>query len=1633
MFGEAAVDTDEGVNGRITYYLSGADADKFSMKQETGVIKAATTLSGREAYDLKILISDSGSPPLSSEATLKVFLRPASLFPEFKRQENSFSFSESERGNLITTLSATSPKLGAIGKVHYDIAGGNIGQAFEVHEQLGEIRISRTGLDYETLPQYELWVSARDSDDPSLASATHIVVNVSDYNDNHPVFDHSVYNVSIMEELELFPAPLVARVHATDRDSNQNSEISYHLRKDSSNAHAFKLNSETGEIYTKIKLDREKVGFYTLIVEAIDKGSPPQTGTAVVQVTVQDKNDKPPRFTRLFSVNVTENAQIGTFVVQVTSSDPDIGDNANASYSFTKNPDQKFHIDPVSGNVTVASAIDREVRDEYELLVSACDGDGSWKTETPLTIVVQDENDNAPVFEKFHYDFNFPERQRSVAFVGQVSATDSDKIGPNSAITYSLKFPNEFFSVDPTSGELLSKQSLRYRHTLRGPSPENQYQLVVIATDNGKPPMSSSVSVNINVVDANNNVPRFTQDRYSSPVLERAKIGQTVISVEAIDDQDVGINAEIEYEKLGGNGTDYFSLDSQSGSISVAKSLVGQIGTQFALLIRARDKGVPPKQDDVVVELEVTDENQHTPKFTAVSYQVMIDENLKIGSIIIKVSASDRDRGVNGQVKYEIASGNEAVKFAINEDTGAVTVKKPLDYDTVQLYKLNITARDQAFHPNYATALLTVKLTDVNDNPPLFTHEQFDASIPENSAVGTSVFKLKATDIDSGQNAVIRYKIVGGDGRDVFAVNAENGVIVSRKSFDYEEKNLYILRVMAVNPDSIQSSSAIIKIRILSRNEYYPKFVQPVFQFTVSESASIGTSLGSIQATDDDKGADGMVYYLLVGSSNDRGFLIGSTSGELTVSRNLDRESQNRVVLTVMAKNAGSIRGNDTDEAQIIISIQDGNDPPVFTRPYYETTLSEGAMVGKVVLTVTAIDSDVRPQNNQFTYSIIGGNLGHAFKVDPQTGVVETTSKLDREAVPVYNLTIGAIDNGTPTQTGTTLVKVILEDVNDNGPSFNPPEIVGYVSENEPAMTSVMTLSATDPDLPPNTMPFVYHIVGGEHREFFSVNPNTGEVKTTRSIDRETTPVLNFRIEVEDSGKPKMNSEHEVTINVLDKNDSPSTSRLVKVKVLAFQGKFPGGNIADVHPNDPDSDGKYTCQILETDSSIFSIPNACNLHVAKITPDKTYSLTVSGNDSRHSDVTSKVEIEFGQFGNSTLDNSITLRVLNVTSERFLLLYYQPFKESLEEVFGSHVIEITSMLQTADHTDLTLGVLHSSESGYLEPAEVTDRLSAKKAKITKALQGLRVVINYNPCEEAPCQNGGECSHGIMAYDETETVDSPSFVFTSLLVRHDASCHCKQGFTGPFCQLRQDPCAPNPCQAGGTCSRKGFNFVCTCPPSRQGSQCEFDKMNACDKNPCTNGGSCQTTLEGGFFCLCRTGYRGMQCELVTESCKPNPCLNNGSCISLKPDYRCSCQSNFYGQHCEKSTFSFKELSYMTFPTLDATTNDISLTFSTNKPDALLVYNYGVQTGGRSDFVAIELSGGRPRFSFGGARTAITSISVNKKVTDGKWYRVTATRNGRVVSLSVASCSKSGEVCKDCRPGDSSCYADDTGNTG
>lgn len=1112
VYGAKAYDEDSGINSLLSYSLSGEDANKFTINPSTGVVKTIEELRLRDHgsddtfYELEIQVSDSGKIPRSSSAKLIVKLWPAHLFPVITSPKSThFTAAEdTPAGKVITKVVASSPKPGVIGGIRYSIAGGNVGDALKMDLNTGEVSISSVGLDYETSTQYEVWVEARDSDTPSLRSVLQLVINVTDANDNAPMLEQTQYYPSVLEEE--YPPVKVITVKAIDKDSGVNGKVMYKLNDDGNGA--FSIDASTGEIFTNNKLDREDISMYQLIVQVVDEGVPQLTGTATISVNVLDKNDNPPRFTRLFSVNVTENAEPGSFVIRVTSSDLDIGENANATYSFTENPGNKFAIDPLTGNVTVIAPLDREVLDEYVLKVAAVDG--SWRAETPLTITIQDQNDNIPEFEKQSYVFNFPELQKHSMFVGQIIATDRDKQGPNSIISYSLKHPSDIFSIDPASGELYSKRGLKFKYSALEVSPENQYVLTVIASDNGRPPLSAECQVTVNIIGANTSPPKFESREYFSPVPDKATVGHQIIKVTAKDTVDFGVNAEIEYFKIGGNGSEVFNINKNTGWITLAKALDNKkLLNQFTLHIKAVDLGVPPQYDQVTVTLILTGENRYSPIFPALSYQVIVPENEPINSTILNVSAQDSDEGPNGMIRYSISNNQN---FKIHPQSGAVTIVQPLDYDTVHEYHLNVTATDMGFQPRRTTAMVTVLLTDINDNPPKFDLPLYEAYLAENSPPKTFVFNIKATDIDSAKNAIVHYSIVGGSGKEYFTIDLKTGNIYSKVKFDFEEKNLYMLEILAVNPESPMYGSTKVLIHITGINEYYPKFIQPVFHFDVLESADIGSSVGNIQATDQDGGEDGKIYYLFVMSSNDKGFAIGYETGEITVSRRLDRETQNRVILTVMAKNFGGIKGNDTDEAQVIISIQDGNDPPEFLEQTYSAEVSEGVAIGTKVLTVKAIDKDVKTQNNQFSYSIINGNNNNSFKIDSQTGEIETASMLDRETISMYTLTIGAIDTGVPPETGTTTVKITVGDINDHGPVLVEANFLGHIMENEPPHTSVMTLAATDPDLPPNGGPFTFELVGGKHRDLFTLESHSGVIRTSAMIDRESTPQLEIMV-----------------------------------------------------------------------------------------------------------------------------------------------------------------------------------------------------------------------------------------------------------------------------------------------------------------------------------------------------------------------------------------------------------------------------------------------------------------------------------------------------------------------------------------
>lgn len=253
--------------------------------------------------------------------------------------------------------------------------------------------------------------------------------------------------------------------------------------------------------------------------------------TASVRITVLDVNDNPPAFTRQFRTEIPENMEVGSFVLRVTSSDKDIGENAIATYSLTDDAEGTFKIEPVSGNITLLRPLNAEVKSSYWLRVLATDG--AHDVQGNVQVDVSDVNDNAPVILE-PYSFNFPEMMPSGSSVGTLQATDDDIKEPNNKIYFSLKLASSYFDLNSDTGEITSLEELTFDPMYPITSLPNRHELVVTARDLGTPTKSSEKLIYINVMDFNDHAPVFEKQKYRSAVPASTPIGNSVITVRAV-------------------------------------------------------------------------------------------------------------------------------------------------------------------------------------------------------------------------------------------------------------------------------------------------------------------------------------------------------------------------------------------------------------------------------------------------------------------------------------------------------------------------------------------------------------------------------------------------------------------------------------------------------------------------------------------------------------------------------------------------------------------------------------------------------------------------------------------------------------------------------------------------------------------------------------------------------------------------------------------------------------------------------------------------------------------------------------------------------------------------------------------
>ncbi|CAL8292568.1 unnamed protein product [Lota lota] len=448
-------------------------------------------------------------------------------------------------------------------------------------------------------------------------------------------------------------------------------------------------------------------------------------------------------------------------------------------------------------------------------------------------------------------------------------------------------------------------------------------------------------------------------------------------------DMDKG-DGSIKYILSGDGAGSTFTIDDSTGDIHAIQRLDREVKAQYHLRAQARNRLTDrPLEPESMFIVKIQDINDNEPKFLDGPYRASVPEMSKIGTSVIQLTATDADDptyGNSARVVYSILEGQPY--FSVDAKTGLVRVSLDnMDRETRENYTVVIQAKDMGGQLGglAGTTTVNIRLSDVNDNPPMFDQRLYQMSVPESAPVGWVVGRVWAKDRDIGVNAEMTYSIIDGDGRETFDINTDPtnlfGIITIKKPLDFESKPSYTLKVEGANsqldPAHRQSGPfkdvTIVHVSVEDVNEP-PVFDSAAYYIELAEDAEIGTVVRVVSARDPDA-ANNTVRYDIDRSSDPRKhFYIDITSGSLRTVRTLDREEtvwHNFTVLAMEMNNPAQ-----TSSVSVAVKVLDVNDNPPALSDYFDAYVCENAKAGQLIQTVTAVDPDEPTGGQRFYYSL---------------------------------------------------------------------------------------------------------------------------------------------------------------------------------------------------------------------------------------------------------------------------------------------------------------------------------------------------------------------------------------------------------------------------------------------------------------------------------------------------------------------------------------------------------------------------------------------------------------------------------------------------------------------------------------
>ncbi|XP_034036975.1 protocadherin gamma-A12-like isoform X26 [Thalassophryne amazonica] len=595
---------------------------------------------------------------------------------------------------------------------------------------------------------------------------------------------------------------------------------------------------------------------------------------------------------------------------------------------FTRDSTEYVELNRERGVLLVKERIDREALcKQMELCALHC----QIILEDPMefysiNIEITDINDNAPTFQSSDVHLNISESTVTGTIFILDRALDLD-VGKNNLKVYTLK-PTDIFSLKANTEVDASKNLEMVLHTPLDREKNEHLSLVLTAVDEGEPQLSGTMRIHITVLDANDNAPVFTQPVYKASVKEGAAAGTSVITVSATD-ADHGSNARIIYSVSPAldNARGMFEVNKESGDVILVGKLDYENSGNLQINIRAIDGGGLTGSSKVIVD--VLDVNDNKPDIHIVSKSNVISEDAKTNTVVTMISVEDADYEENGKVHCVISDN---MYFALNSASNnfySLITDSELDREISSEYNITVTCSDEGVPSLSSSVTLTLQISDVNDNAPVFDKSLYEAYIVENNTPGLSIFTVKATDADWNQNARVSYiledsSVNGVSVSSYVSVSADSGVIHTVHSLDYEQIKDFQFHVKAQDGGSPPlSSNVTVKIVIQDQNDNAPQVLYPVqtggsvVAEMVPRSADVGYLVTKVVAVDVDSGQNAWLSYKLQKATDRALFEVGLQNGEIRTIRQVTDKDAVKQRLTVFVED----NGQPSRSATVIVNV----------------------------------------------------------------------------------------------------------------------------------------------------------------------------------------------------------------------------------------------------------------------------------------------------------------------------------------------------------------------------------------------------------------------------------------------------------------------------------------------------------------------------------------------------------------------------------------------------------------------------------------------------------------------------------------------------------------------------------------